>query len=37
MAENMVLGGIDPIVTAIYGIAKAGNKIFPKNDVAKYW
>ena len=26
MAENMVLGGIDPIVTAIYG-GKAGNKI----------
>ena len=26
MAENMVLGGIDPIVTAIYG-ARAGNKI----------
>ena len=34
MAENMVLGGIDPIVTAIYG-ARAGNKIVPKNDVAK--
>ena len=34
MAENMVLGGIDPIVTAIYG-ARAGNKIIPKNDVAK--
>ena len=34
MAENMLLGGIDPIVTAIYG-ARAGNKIIPKNDVAK--
>ena len=35
MAENMVLGGIDPIVTAILRCARAGNKIIPKNDVAK--
>ena len=34
MAENMVLGGIDPIVTALYGV-RSGNKIIPKNDVAK--
>ena len=31
MAENMVLGGIDPIVTAS-AVGKGGNKIVPKND-----
>ena len=34
MAENMVLGGIDPLVTALYA-GKGGNKIVPKNDTAK--
>ena len=34
MAENMVLGSIDPIVTAIYA-GKGGNKIIPKNEVAQ--
>ena len=34
MAENMVLGSIDPIVTALYA-GKGGNKIVPKNDVAE--
>lgn len=34
MTENMVLGSVDPIVTAIYGV-RAGNKLVPKNDIAK--
>ena len=34
MAENMVLGGLDPLVTAMYA-GKGGNKIIPKNDTAK--
>ena len=34
MAENMVLGSIDPIVTALYA-GKGGNKIIPKNETAQ--
>lgn len=32
--ENMLLGGLDPIITGITAL-KSGNKLIPKDDVAK--